>query len=144
MQEGVGLVKPGTSLLTEKPTDAYTIIPVVEELLVVSREVVETGKVLIQKRVAEEEATVNLPIVQESYIVDRKPGSENLLMQAPSIRYEGDDMIIPVVREVLVTEKRYIVTEELHVRKTTTEIPYMQQVTLRKETIEVKRTSMNQ
>jgi uncharacterized protein (TIGR02271 family) len=120
-----------------------TVIPVIKEFITVSKEVVETGKVQIRKTVTEEEATVNLPLIQEGYQVERRPGSKELLTKYPSIRHEGENMIIPVVREVLIVEKRYEVLEEVHVIKTKTEIPHLQQVTLLKESVDVKRTTDN-
>ena len=111
--------------------------------MVVTKEIVETGKVHIRKRVTEEEATINLPLIQEGYHIERVPGKKDLLTQYPAIRYEGDNMIVPVVREVLVVEKRYEVLEEVHVIKTKTEVPHLQQITLLKETVEVKRTPSN-
>jgi uncharacterized protein (TIGR02271 family) len=119
----------------------FSVLPVIEEHMVVTREVVETGKVIIQKRVTEEEASINIPLIQEGYQIERMPGQKELFAKYPSVRYEGEDMIIPVVREVVVVEKRYEVTEELRVVKTKTEVPYLQQITLLKENVEVKRTS---
>lgn len=127
-----------------KTSDGFTVVPVVEEHMVITKEVVETGKVLIRKRVTEEEATVNIPLIQEGYQVERRPGKQELLTSHPPVRYEGENMIIPVVREVVVVEKRYEVLEEVHVIKTKTEVPHMQQITLLKETVEVKRTAGNQ
>lgn len=117
------------------------VLPVIQEHVVVTREVVETGKVTIQKRVTEEEASINIPLIQEGYQVERMPGRKELLAKYPAIRYEGEDMIIPVVREVVVVEKRFEIMEELRVVKTKTEVPYLQQITLLKENVEIKRTS---
>ena len=124
-------------------SDGKIVVPVIEEHVVISKELVETGKVLIKKRVKEEEAFINIPIIQEGYIVERKPGKKELLTHHPAVRHEGDKMIIPVVREVLVVEKRYEVTEEVHVIKTKTEVPNMQQITLLKEEVQVERTKSN-
>lgn len=123
---------------------AATIIPVIEEHLTVTKEIVETGKVHIRKTVTQEEATINLPLIQEGYQIERTPGKKELLTQYPPIRHEGENMIIPVVREVLVVEKRYEVLEEVRVIKTKTQVPHLQQVTLLKEAVEVTRTTGNQ
>jgi hypothetical protein len=48
-------------------------------------------------------------------------------------------MFIPIIREVVKVIKRYEVVEELHVIKTKTEVPHMQQITLLKENVEVER-----
>jgi len=125
-------------------SDGKIVVPVIEEQVVISKEIVETGKVLIKKRVKEEEAFINIPLIQEGYQVERRPGKKELLTHHPSIRHEGDKMIIPVVREVLVVEKRYEVTEEVHVIKTKTEVPNMQQITLLKEEVQIERKSTNQ
>lgn len=122
-------------------TEGKTILPVIEEHVVITKEIIETGKVFIRKRVTEEEASINIPLIQEGYEVERLPGKKDLLKEHPSIRYEGDNMIIPVVREVLVVEKRYEVMEEVHVIKTKTEVPHLQQITLLKEEIQVERKS---
>lgn len=135
--------KPDQRRVTEMQ-NSNTIIPVIEEFITVSKEVVETGKVHIRKQVTEEEATINLPLVQEGYHVERRPGSKELLLQHPSIRHEGENMIIPVVREVLIVEKRYEVLEEVHVIKTKTEVPHLQQIILLKESVDIQRTSDNQ
>ena len=37
---------------------------------------------------------------------------------APKIRIEGDLTIVPVLEEILVVEKRLILKEEVHIRRT--------------------------
>ena len=58
---------------------------------------------------------------------------------APDVRTEGDLTIVPVVEEVLVVEKRLVLKEELHIRRTSqtevVEVP----VTLRKQRAVVER-----
>src|SRR5881398_1210642 len=105
MQEKRNDPAPGTGQRGERESNT-TIIPVVEEFITVSKEVVETGKLNIHKTVTEEEATVNLPLIQEGYQVERLPGSKELLTKYPPIRHEGENMVIPVVKEVLIVEKR--------------------------------------
>ena len=122
-------------------SDDATVLPVIEEHVVISKEVIETGKVFIRKRVKEEDALINIPLIQEGYQVERMPGKKDLLMEHPSVRHEEDRMIIPVVREVLVVEKRYEVLEEVHVIKTKREIPHLQEITLLKEEIQIERKS---
>src|SRR5207248_4822971 len=55
------------------------------------------------------------------------------------IRYEGDVMIVPIVEERLVTERRLVLTEELHIRREVTTRRVPQQVVLRKEQVAVER-----
>lgn len=116
------------------------IIPVVEEHMTVDKETIETAKIHVRTRVTEEEATINMPIKSEQYEVMRVP-VDKVFSTIPPVRYEGDTLIVPVVEEVIVVEKRYRVIEEVHLVKQTTEMPFMQQVTLHKENIQVERTS---
>jgi uncharacterized protein (TIGR02271 family) len=115
------------------------VIPVIQEFLTVEKEVVETGRVNIRKTVSEEEASVNIPLLSEHYDVQRIPKKE-IFAKAPVPRQEGDTIIVPVVKEILVIEKRYEVTEEVHLIRRTTSTPHVQQITLLKENVDVIRT----
>ncbi|RYE00600.1 MAG: DUF2382 domain-containing protein [Sphingobacteriales bacterium] len=115
------------------------VIPVVQEFLTVEKEVVETGRVNVRKTVREEEADLNIPLVSEHYDVKRVPKSD-VYMKPPVPRQEGDTIIVPVVKEILVIEKRYEVTEEVHLTKRVTSTPHVQQITLLKEQVDVTRT----
>jgi stress response protein YsnF len=57
---------------------------------------------------------------------------------APSIRTEGDVTIIPVVEEVVVVEKRLVLKEEIHLRRTVTREDIAVPVKLRKQRATVK------
>lgn len=121
-------------------TDKGIVIPVVQEQLIIDKEVVETARVHIRTRVHEEEATVNLPVAAEHYEVRHVP-VDKVYQVAPPVRYEGDTLVVPVIEEIVVVEKRYKVVEELHLVKHTTSTPFMQQITLQKEQVTVERIS---
>jgi len=55
----------------------------------------------------------------------------------PEVRYEGDTMIIPVLREVM--EVRMLLVEELRVTKRKVESNDSQELTLRREEVTVER-----
>ncbi len=114
------------------------VIPVIEEFLKIQKRQVETGRVRIRKVVQEREETVNVPLLREEVSVERVP--VNRYVDGPlDVRYEGDIMIVPVVEEVLVVEKRLVLKEELHIskRQVQTEVP--QTVILRSEEAFVER-----
>lgn len=116
------------------------IVRVVEEQLSIDREIVETGKVNVHKDVHVERVNVNIPVFNETYDIERRPGSEDILEKAPSaIRYEGDKIIIPVLREITVVQKKYQVIEEIHLTRKVTETPLVQEVELRKEEVRIDR-----
>jgi uncharacterized protein (TIGR02271 family) len=116
-------------------------IKLIEEKLVISKEIVETGKVHIRKTVTEEVASVNIPITNEIYQVERVEVPLRTLDSPPEpMRQDGDTTIIPVVREITVVQKKYQVIEEIHIHRTLTQTPLTQEITLRKEHINVERS----
>ncbi|GAA4451015.1 hypothetical protein GCM10023189_12500 [Nibrella saemangeumensis] len=123
-------------------TDQSRIIPVIEEQIHIGKDVVETGRVVISKRVREEEQTVDIPLVSEEMNVERVAVNQ-YVDTPPAVRYEGETMIIPVLKEVLVVEKRLVLVEELHVTKRQVETTETQRVTLRKEEVTVDRIPHN-
>lgn len=114
------------------------VIPVIEEEAFLDKRVVETGKVRISKRIIEREETIDEPLFREEVTVERV-AVNRYVDQPPQIRHEGDVMIIPVVQEQLVMQKRLVLIEELRVRKQIVETHQPQSVTLRREEIDVKR-----
>lgn len=114
------------------------VVPVVQEELVVGKQAVETGRVRLVKTVAEREEVIDEPLMREHVEVERVP--VNQVVAGPvAVRYEGDTMIIPVLEEVVVYEKRLVLKEELHVRKVATQERQPETVTLRQEQVTVER-----
>lgn len=116
-----------------------TVIPVIQEEIVVDKRVVETGRVRISKQVKEYEEMVDVPLLQEQVAVERIPVNR-VVESAPKIRQEGDTMIIPVVEEQVFFQKRLVLVEELRVRKQVIETHQPQQITLRREEVDIKRS----
>lgn len=114
------------------------VVPVVEEHLRVGRREAETGRVRFTKRVLEDEVVIDEPFVREEVEVVRVAVGRQVDAPPPA-REEGDTLIIPVLEEVLVVEKRLVLVEELHVRKRRVEERRPQSFTLRKEEVGVER-----
>ncbi|CAN5914772.1 hypothetical protein BH24BAC1_BH24BAC1_28920 [soil metagenome] len=115
------------------------VIPIIEEQVRIEKRVTETGSVNISKRVHQEEVTVDEPIVEEQVEVERVPVNQYVESAPPAVRYEGDTMIVPVLREVV--EKRLILVEEIRITKRQEKTHEPQQVTLCKEEVRVNRDS---
>lgn len=114
------------------------MIPLVEEQLRVEKREVETGRVLVhvrndlhEVRTAEELVRGNVDI--ERVRIDRPVDS------VPAIRDVGDTIIIPVVEEVLVVEKRLMLREEIHVRRRASVDLHEETVTLTRQQAVVER-----
>lgn len=118
------------------------IIPVIEEQIHIGKEIIETGKILVSKKVHEEVKTIDVPLTHEEHTVERIPVNQ-YVETAPEVRYEGDTMIIPVLREEVVIQKRLFITEELRITKRRMETSAPQQVSLRREEVTVERIAGN-
>ena len=113
-------------------------IPLVEERLVTSKRVVETGRVKVRTIVEEQEREVREQL--NKAVVDVERVAVNREVDAvPPIREEGDTTIIPVVQEVLVVSKKLVVTEELRIRRRQIVEEHAQPVTLRTQRAVVER-----
>jgi uncharacterized protein (TIGR02271 family) len=115
------------------------VVPVLEEELDVRRRRVETGDgVRVEKTVDEHEACVDEPLTKEEVEVERVAVGRPV--DGPvSVRYEGDTMIVPILEEVLVVEKRLMLKEEIRITRRRHEVHSPQRVTLRREHANVER-----
>lgn len=118
--------------------DAELVVPVIHEELKVKKETVETGKIRVSKKVGEYETVIDEPFLHEKVAVKRVPKNERV-ESAPPAREENGVLIIPVVREEIVVQKRLVLVEELRVSKQVIEQRDPQTVTLLKEEVEVER-----
>ena len=120
------------------PQDREIIVPVIVEDLDVQTRQIETGAVRLTKTVHEREELIDPPLWQEKVEVTRL--TVNRMVDGPqSVRYEGDTMIVPILEEVLIVEKRFMLKEELHISKRRVETHTPQRVTVRSEEVTVER-----
>jgi uncharacterized protein (TIGR02271 family) len=114
------------------------VMPIVAETLDVQKRKVQTGGVRIKKVVREREEVVDEPLMREEVQVKRVP--INRVVESPvPVRHVGNTMIISLLEEVLVVEKRLMLKEELHITKGEIETYKPQRVTLRTEEAVVER-----
>lgn len=125
------------------PAAAAVVLPVIEERAVIHRELVESGRVRISKQVHETDELVRVPLQHDEVRVERVAINQYLPTDAPTpaTRYEGDVMVIPVLREVAVVEKRLLLVEELRVTKQQIATEHTEPMHLRREEISVERLS---
>lgn len=121
-----------------KREEERIVMPIVAETLDVQKRKVQTGGVRIKKVVHEREEVVDEPLMREEVQVKRVP--INRVVDAPvPVRHVGNTMIISLLEEVLVVEKRLMLKEELHITKGEIETYKPQRVTLRSEEAVVER-----
>jgi uncharacterized protein (TIGR02271 family) len=118
--------------------DGAVVVPVVAEQLEVQKRKVEAGGVRIRKTITEREEVVDEPLMREEVQVKRVP--VNKVVDGPvPVRHVGNTMIVSLLEEVLVVEKRLMVKEELHITKEEVESYRPQRVRLRTEEAVVER-----
>lgn len=112
------------------------VIPLAEEQVEIGTRAVERT-VKIRKSVETRTEHVEQVLRDVTVTVDRVPVGREVA-EAPSIREEGDVLIIPVLEEELVVRTRLVLKEELHVRRRREERTAQQDVPLRREVVHVE------
>ncbi len=114
------------------------VVPIVAEQLEVQKRKVEAGGVRIRKTVSEREEVVDEPLMREEVHVKRVPVGRVVDGPVP-VRHVGNTMIVSLLEEVLVVEKRLMLKEELHITKEQVESYRPQRVRLRTEEAVIER-----
>lgn len=96
--------------------DQKTTVPIIEEMATVSKRTVESSRVRV--RTVIEESTHNLvaQLAREDIEIERRV-VEREVAAAPAPYNEGELLIIPIVEERAIVEKRLFVVEEVVVRR---------------------------
>jgi len=119
--------------------ESTDVIPVLAEKIRVETQTHESV-VTIHKTVDQRTEVVDLPLQSEEVEIERV--AVNRIVEAPiPVRNEGDTMIISLLEEVLVVEKRLLLREEVHIRKLHKEVHDPKEVLLREEHVEIARNS---
>jgi stress response protein YsnF len=116
-------------------------VPVVQEEAWVEKRMVDTGRgVRIHKTVAEQPYQIDEHLQREDVEVTRVPVDRIVTHdQAPTTRYEGETLVVPILEEVLVVERRLRIKEELRITKARREERHAETVMLKSEQVSVER-----
>ena len=123
---------PGGS--PEKPD----VLQLFAEEVAVTRETAETGRLRIAKVTRTRDHLIDELLARETVEVERVPIGRDVTA-VPAVRDDGETMIIPIVEERLVVERRLVLKEELHVRRVRTSERFRETVPLRYQEAEVTR-----
>jgi len=128
----------------EKPIGSTeeVVLPLIEEALRVGKRQVEIGRVRVSIATDTEERLVRETLRSERVEVERVAVGRELTAgePAPLARREKDGtLVVPVLEEMLVIERRLVLREELRLRTVAAEDTVEQHVTLRRQRVEVER-----
>jgi stress response protein YsnF len=116
-------------------------VPVIAEQLAIGTRTVDTGRgVRVHKTVVEQPVTIDERLARDEVEV-RHVAVDRIVApdEAPANRYEGDTLIVPILEEVLVVERRVRIKEELHITRIRREEHYQEEVVLKAEQVRVER-----
>ncbi len=136
----VGSNQPEAGELSKSP--AGTVVPLIEESLLIGRRTVETGRVTLRKSVQEFETALDEPLAVRTFDVERVVLNQPV-EAAPAVRHEGETTIYPLVEEQLILTRQLILKEEIRVTRRETERRDTQVVRLRREHLEVERQPLS-
>ncbi|MGB3798390.1 MAG: DUF2382 domain-containing protein [Lewinella sp.] len=125
-----------------KIEDTQTI-PVIEERVVIDSRSTVTGETTVNKTVHSRRVDLPLTDIDTTYQEKRVPVNRVVDLM-PTIRYEGENLIVPVVREEEVVVKRLILVEEIHLIKNVTRSERTQSIELKSEEVEITRRTPEQ
>jgi len=116
-------------------------IPLRQEEVSVDVRTVDTGKgIRVEKSVREEPRVIDEILRRDEVDVRRIPVDRIVAAEdVPQNRYEGNTLIVPVIEEVLVVEKRLRIKEEIHITTTTHEERKSEVVPVKSEEISIER-----
>ena len=118
--------------------DRQVVIPLFAEDLSVTKRRIVTGRVEIATVCREREELVDELLTREHVEIERRPVGKPVA-QPPEVREEGDTLIIPVMEEVLVIERRLLLKEEVRVRRVRRAERHQERVNVRRQDVVVTR-----
>jgi len=126
--------------MANQSPDEVLRIPVLQEELQIGKRVTETGRsVRLHKTVSEEVWRVDDNLVTQSLDIEHVPINAWVEGQAPASRYEGNTLVMPVLEEVLVVEKRLRLKEEIRITARVQQEPVSERIVLRSEQVTAER-----
>lgn len=116
-------------------------VPVIDEELEIDRAVVEKDQgVRVRKTVSEREEVVDEPLILDEVVIERVAINELVTgATLPTTRREGETLIVPVLEQVLVIEKRTMLKEEVRIERRRREVRKPRKVALRREHVSADR-----
>ena len=128
--------------MANKHTATHEIaVPVHQEELHAGKRIVETGRgVRLHKTVSEEGLRIDETLLQQELDIEHIPRGDWIDgNDIPGNHYEGQTLVLPVLEEVLVVEKRLWLKEEIRITARAHQRPVSQRVVLRTENVAIEK-----
>jgi len=116
-----------------------TVIPVVHEKVNIKKRVVDRDRIRIVKHVKQEEQSIAVPLDHEEIDIQTKHINQYVDDLPEAVRYEGDTMILSILKEVVVV--RTLLEKEIHITKKKVQTQDKHTVTLRTEEVIIEHST---
>lgn len=143
-EDGTYLIPLDQTMLTDMElasldNNDQIVVPVIEEELLVTKQQIERSVVRVTTKVNSREEVVEEPLLHEWVSVERVPVNQFIEGDLPNVREEDGVMVIPIIEEVLVIQKKILLREEVRLIKRKATVRKPQRVVLRSQVVEVER-----
>ena len=125
--------------MTSRQRKGSGVLPLHEEVATVAKRTVER-RTHIDKKVRTRTQRIETTLRREQPTVERIPINREV-SEVPAVRQEGDTLVIPVLEEIAVVERRMVLREEIRIHRHEIVEPFRQDVTLRAEEVVVSDAS---
>lgn len=115
------------------------VLPLIAEDADIARRSVVTGRVVVTTHTTTDVVAIDEELAAESVVVERVP-IRRFVDQVPPVRTDGDDTIVPVIEEVVVT--RLFLKEEVRLHRVRTVRRYQDQITVREQEAVITRRAV--
>jgi uncharacterized protein (TIGR02271 family) len=127
--------------MSKKSADQPQVIPLCAEELTVDKIEKLAARTVVTKSVSHEVVPVTMGLRHDSYEITRRSVGQAVTGEAPSVRQEGDAVIVPVLEERLV--KQLFVAEEIVLTPKSSISVHREDVTVRRENVKVERSELS-
>jgi len=114
------------------------VVPVLSEQLQVDIVSVPVGGVRVIKRVVEEQVPIDEQLRSQEAEVERVPVGRYVDGPLP-VRQSDDALVVPVVEEHVIVERRWFLKEEIHIKRTEQTTRYQDSITVKHEEATIER-----
>ncbi|MBP8251303.1 MAG: YsnF/AvaK domain-containing protein [Herpetosiphon sp.] len=137
--DGSWLVSEHAAEIIELDANGSRVIPVIAEFVEIEKRAVDSGGVRVNKKIEQYEQLVEAQLRHEDVVVERVAVNQYVDDTFnPTPRQDGDTLIIPVLEEVVVVQKRLMLKEEIRLTKRNLQRTETQPVTLRREVVSIE------
>jgi uncharacterized protein (TIGR02271 family) len=121
------------------PDNQDAVIPLYADSVSIDRREVEGDTIRLTVQTNTREQVIDEKLAHTRVEIERIPIGRTIDV-APPVRTEGDTIIIPVIEEIVVVERRLVLKEEIILRRVHTAEQHRESVILREQEAVIERT----